>query len=397
MRSFEHWMRQVLPPYSVCLLALAPVVGAFLLEWLVVRRIYGEWMNPLAIKEELDVHMHQGIVAGIACAYGVWRVAGFHPFFRPKYREWLKTVAWDPSQPLPLGSPTLAWQDGVILLAMGVIAGDWQWGLVNGAAMLGGWSVMLIAANFASQFDWLSLLGALALLPAALSEHFPWLGAAMLPAYLISAWGVKPSLQLFPWEKMPRWDAMHSTRVEQVGRPSDSWPLLRTEHSGDIAVGIAIGSALKFATFAGAGAATFVVVANLDAIERGGYSATSFQPAAILSLLMACIRLWIYCGACRPPISLAGRIATGRLVIPGYDQVFVAPLLVLLIGIGAPTVLWRLGLSEPLAAGITMFATFAVGLGMGPNLERWHMTGNHRIVVRRPAGSKQFAKSRGAA
>ena len=37
-----------------------------------------------------------------------------------------------------------------------------------------------------------------------------------------------------------------------------------------------------------------------------------------------------------PPISLWGRIRTGRLIIPGYDRVFLPPMLALVIGVGLP-------------------------------------------------------------
>lgn len=392
IRTFDRWMRRVLPPYSTCLLALSPIVGAFLLECLIVQRIYSEWVNPLAIEEGLPFHMHQGILAGIACAYGVWRVAGFHPFFRVKYREWLKTAAWDPSQPLPFGSPTFAWQDGVVLLAMGALAGSWDWALATGAAMLGGWSVMLIAANFAAQLDWLALLGSIAMLPVTLSDHFPWLGGATLLAYLISAQGVKPSLQLFPWERMPRWDALRSTKVEQCGRPSDSWPLLRTPHVGAVEVASSTGVALKLATFAGMATLTLTAAADLDQHRRGWGEFDASPLLATATLLLTAGRLFTYCGTCRPPISLVGRIVTQRLIVPGFEQALVAPLLTLLVGFGAPIILWNWGFGNAISTGITMFLLFALALGLGPNLAQWQMTGAHRIVVQKPTGSNRLTR-----
>jgi hypothetical protein len=397
IRRFERWMRQVLPPYPVCLIALGPVFGGMLLEFLVSSHIHGEWVNPFTGEQRLDIHPHQGILLGVAFAYGLWRAWGFHPYFRPKYREWLKTVAWDPSQQLPLGSPTLAWQDGVVLAMLGTLGGRWECLAAYGAAMLGGWSALLTAANFAARLDWLALAGGLALLPVALSEAFPWLAGMTLPAYLISAFGVKPSMRLFPWEHMPRWNAMNSTKVEQAGRPSDCWPLLRTDHLGDVEIAIAAGTALRLAIFAGAATFTFVAAANLDQHHRGWRELDTLPILATATLLMTAGRLLMYCGTCRPPISLAGRIATGRLIVPGYDQALTAPLLVLLIGFGGPTILWHWGAGNALSAGLTMFAIVAISLGMGPRLGRWQLTGKHRIVVRRPAGSQRWANSRGGA
>jgi hypothetical protein len=324
MRRFERWMRQVLPPYPVCLIAISPVFGGMILEFLVASHIYGEWANPFTGEQGLDIHLYQGILLGVAFAYGLWRAWGFHPFFRPKYREWLLMVAWDPSKPLPLGPPTLVWQDGVVLATFGAIGGRWECLAAYGAAMLGGWSALLTAANFAARLDWLALLGGLALLPIALSEQFPWLAGMTLPAYLISASGVKPSLRLFPWEEMPRWDAFNSKKVEQAGRACNSWPLLRTAHFGDVEIAISIGTALKLAVFIGAAAFIFVAASELDTRGRGMREFDVLPLLAISTLLMTACRLLIYCGACRPPISLAGRLVTG-------------------CGIGALAMPWRRG------------------------------------------------------
>jgi hypothetical protein len=401
IRACEQQLRRVLPPYPICLLALSLVMGALLLEILLSRLIYGEWVNPFAISEELNPHLHQGILPFIAFGYGLWRVAAFHPCYRPRYREWLKTVAWNPHLPLPLGSPIFGWRDGVVLVTIAAMAGSWQWGLASSAAMLGAWSVMLIAANYAAGFDALVLAGSLALLPTVLSEFHPWLGSMTLLAYLISIMGVKPSLQLFPWESMPRWDALSASQREKTGRPSDAWPLLGTCRYGGVPVGITMPHALMLATLAAAAAATFTLKFELDAVARGfrrGSGETDLMHLLISSCLLMCgVRLLLYCGTCRPPISLAGRLATRRFIIPSYDQIFVAPLLVLLIGMGGPRILWHWEANDSLTAGIAMFAMVAVALGMGPNFSRWQLTGNHRIVVRRPAGSRQFTKSRGTA
>ena len=49
-----------------------------------------------------------------------------------------------------------------------------------------------------------------------------------------------------------------------------------------------------------------------------------------VTVIALVVRLLIYTGPFRPPISLRGRIATGRWVIPGYDYVLLAPLCTLL-------------------------------------------------------------------
>ena len=94
------------------------------------------------------------------------------------------------------------------------------------------------------------------------------------------------------------------------------------------------------------------------------------------------IRLLVYIGPCRPPISLWGRIMTARWIIPGYDCVFVAPLCTLLValiglavGIVADPAYWG-----TVVYPLTMAAALIVALNMGPSLARWRLTGHHRIA-----------------
>lgn len=393
IRSFTRWMRVVLPPTWAMGVAATFSVIALVLNWWVLSLILDGMDDSITVQEERAIHLHQFSLGCIAFIYGLWRVLGFHPFYRPRYREWLRSVAWDPSKPLPLGPPTLVIQDGIVLLALAALGGDWEWGLVYGAAMLAGWSALLVAANYGAGLDALALLGALTLLPLMLAEFYPWLGAMTLPAYLIAAAGVKPGLRMFPWERMPRWEALNASKVEREGRPTDLWPLVRTFHSGSVPIEFALSHALLWATFLGAAAATLTVAIEMDEIARGHRylrDASGMTTAVrCICLLLGMFRVLTYASYCRPPISLAGRIATGRLIIPGYDQIFVAPLLVLLIGFGGPVILWHWGASDPLAIGITLFAMVAIAFGMGPNLGRWHLTGENRIVGRRPVWSKR--------
>jgi hypothetical protein len=92
------------------------------------------------------------------------------------------------------------------------------------------------------------------------------------------------------------------------------------------------------------------------------------------------LRSMIYCSGNRPPISLAGRMATMRWIIPTYDRVLAAPLL----GAGVTLALFGCSLVDsrhdrwllPLGAA----AVLLISLGLGPSLRSWRLTGGHRIV-----------------
>lgn len=401
MRSVLRWMRVVLPPPWAIGAAVGFTAIAYAISWWLNYLILEGFDAPLTVQESKAICAHQSSLGVVSILYGMWRVAGFHPFFRPRYREWLRTVAWDQSKLLPLGSPTLVAQDGIVLLVLGALAGSWEWGLYYAIAMLAVWSFLLTVANYGAGLDALALLGAMALMPLMLMKFFPWLGVMTLVAYLIAAAGVAPSMRMFPWERIPRWDALNgSSKVEQEGRPTDSWPLLRPPHLGDAPVAMSLTHAMMWATFVSAAMVTITLGIELDDSTRGGTYERSFSGAMLAvraaSMLLCFGRILTYASSCRPPINAAGRLATGRWIIPGYDQIFVAPLLTLLIGLGGPILLWHWRTSAPLAAGISMFAIVAVTFGMGPTLSTWHLTGEYRVVLRQPSRMKQFAQRRAA-
>ena len=93
-----------------------------------------------------------------------------------------------------------------------------------------------------------------------------------------------------------------------------------------------------------------------------------------------------------PPISLWGRIATFRWIIPGYDRALLAFPLALLalpavILAGAP-----FGIEPrqctPAVAAIMVFIT----LSTPPTLRNWRLTGRHRLVAAIPKISQEFVQ-----
>jgi hypothetical protein len=91
-------------------------------------------------------------------------------------------------------------------------------------------------------------------------------------------------------------------------------------------------------------------------------------------------RLVAYCNGYLPPLSLLGRLARLKPIIPGYDIVFVAPLLSLIVAAAA----WYVPEWTPADRTITIAVAICVNVwvlfGMGPSLKSWRLTGNHRIT-----------------
>jgi hypothetical protein len=110
----------------------------------------------------------------------------------------------------------------------------------------------------------------------------------------------------------------------------------------------------------------------------------------------------------RWPISFWGRLRTLRWIIPRYDVIYVAPLLAELILVGTQLGAGYLfttngGMGNPanpmldwLAIGCSscgVAATFLVLLVMGPVLERWALSGAHRIVFDKTALGGESSQS----
>ena len=101
--------------------------------------------------------------------------------------------------------------------------------------------------------------------------------------------------------------------------------------------------------------------------------------------------IWNY----RPPISLWGRIWTGRWIIPGYDQMLAAPVCALIVGVLLPFLLDYWGAPPEYFFPLSLTVVLLIVLEMGPSLNRWQLTGNHRIVpVRASSGRSAQGKER---
>ena len=85
-----------------------------------------------------------------------------------------------------------------------------------------------------------------------------------------------------------------------------------------------------------------------------------------------------------PPISLLGRVATRRWIIPGYDRVFVAPAIAMLLAAALPRLLIEVGVSPAAATFLATAAAVFAAIGIGPTLMNWGLTGNYLMAKHLP-------------
>lgn len=376
-----RWMRVVLPPYWVIVLA---VFTYCLAEG---PTLYSEFL----VGQTLDLPVRGGAVFFhvLAIAYGVYRVLAFHPIYRPNYANWLNTTPWARDKPLPLGPVVLVAQDAAVLLVTGLAAllqkGLEPWHLLP--TFFAGYLLPLAFALWLSD-QWLPAyaiafgVGAMVSLSA-----MPGVRLAFALAFLAVAW-----IALWrSWLSFPQFvqfaeqfrlrtgrtrKGLDSIAPKLLGWPYDylppSWKSERTIARHD-----KIMACLLFSWW-------FYVGGTL--LPKHPESAKILLAVNIQAILVATVaRTFRYCMGFWPPISLLGRVCSGGWLIPGYDIVFVAPVLTFLVGFVLPFRIIGKDLEFlPLFQVLALLLCF----NLGPSYKSWCLTGNHRIsrpIIDNPA------------
>ncbi len=318
-----------------------------------------------------------------AVAYAVFRVWAFHPSLRPGYRQWLAQTPWRHPAPLPLGPVHLTAADAALL--GGAFVAAWPFYGVSLAlepiqAFLAVYLVLLLAALLVTA-EWAAAYGiwfGLGAMVLARDSVWPYFAAAGV-AYAAGWIGLRRPLTRFPRE-LPEVKLVGLTGEQFMAQFSATracaWPF------GYLAPGAAPvmtvrGHALALAALGGWTA--YVVGAVIPWPGHiHGMSGHFFLHSVLSPVGFIQISLY-HLHQHRPPINLAGRMFTGRWIVPGYDQIFVAPLLSLAVMMLAPfgVLCWELNQAIAFPAAFA-FALFIL-LTAGPSRRRWFLTGRFRV------------------
>ncbi len=374
-----------IPSWTVWLFLL----GAFAL-WLLPLVLYAIVIRGLditAVREwlagEVPFYLHTGWCAAAACVYGVFRATYFHPIASRAYGRWLAVSPWEYGQPLPAGPLNLVWQDAAVIAVMTAIA------LLPPAEP--GYS-LLVAAGFLTFYSGRLCLTALGL--RASWPLFIWAllagGGLLVVAYPIGVLGVsvlmllparaaiRVALRDFPNSRAVR----QRLTVDKECRAEKSeaevlWPaspatpdlwLFDLRPSEVLMFSLAVGWIL-FAV---------ALLPDDPSMHQRPPHWTFYGFAAIV---LIAVRLLVYCVGHLPPISLLGRLATRRPIIPGYDQVLVAPLAGGICAVALPIGLLAAGASEAVACGVSATVTAWLVLGLPPRWQEWHYRGHFRVPL----------------
>ena len=388
-------IRQLLPPSMYVVLAFLVIAG---LEgvWYTSRRVPGAADHLLLMRD--------GVILFLMGGYGIYRVAAFHPLFRPKYLEWLEQTPWCPGLPLPLGPVRLAWPDIVIAGGLGLLLCDPRQianpQLSRISAVTGYLTFMQAYAVTSTVTVWLTrprgaayLAAFLIALSARLSVWSPIASLVCLVAGIVTDdRGLRQSWHLFPWRETTDWGRRLKTdwksmqtragqgisedmAPDRVPPAELGWPfgvcspyvapkLITTREK------------LLIAALLGFWVHALMSVTDGEFIRGVAFLALPLGGFVLLLLKLAPIGANFL-----PPIDLRGRLLTMRWFIPGYDMILVGPLIILvLIGAGAEVGHFVLQIpADILVPSVVTIVVSALSVA-GPNPDHWMLTAPARIV-----------------
>jgi hypothetical protein len=318
----RRWFRVVLPssPYfATC------VVGYLLIE---MTRAFCLWYWGVGDVDEMLRRLGGIWVCVTAVSFGASRVFKFHPLFHADYRRWLKSTPWNFRQPLPVGPIHLVPQDVAIALLLMAMAWDHEIPVLRiPLAFLAGY---LIALDFSLWFTGAKQQAYLVAFGLGLVLHLRANPAVTLVAaagvYGLGFVGLRRSLERFPWTLPEVWNTGFANMAgaqdltEYFGAKKTGWPC---DEISPRRPSIGIGYADALAVSLLAGWWVYVLMSTVAPMNQAPFA---FVAAHVMSPI-ALFRAGIYCNRHDSPISLWGRLWTGRWIIPGYDVVLVAPLI----------------------------------------------------------------------
>lgn len=331
-----------------------------------------------------------------ALTFAVIRISK-HPGINTKYSQWLQFTPWRPGKKLPNGPVGFCFLDLLVLSALTFMG--WQhdsslmllvpiiFFMVYSLASLG-----LFGSVEEYGFCFPLLFFALPLLVYPFMSLYAAF-AVSLTLFSITHVCALQVLKKFPWN-MPSWTINEREIRKSAALGLTGWPFskLCIPVEKDKKNGVKITQSLKFvsaliigAWFAWLEHAITRTVLSLGTEEFSYSFVGSYVIILIGATLLSLIRLLVYASKLSGPISLFGRIATGRFIIPGYDKIFIAPLATLVAAATLPPLLNFVGLGLPWICDISILVLFALIIGLPPGLTEWQFTGKGNLPKPNPA------------
>ena len=435
VRQRRRWWRSDNPASLLSVPVITIWLAVYLLTW-VGDGLLADWLGSDVAGHGLRLLM----VAGSVVAWGFIRAGFYSPVSRRGYAEWLATTPWTSNRPLPFGPLRLTWIDAVLIGLAGAVLttnmlvaggtggagvelpepdklpeafaglvwlGEWVAEAVH--PWLGAWVLVTLPLAGLFLLPYVFLAGlqltarpwerrvVMALLPLVLYPRFEVLQAVatLAIAAVVVDFGQRRMLRTLPYaavgmDRDPR-EVAAEEAAGLVGyafggvapRPADADPVVSRPWAmlANRAIFAWWLTVIAGVVWHAEGGAAWVG----QALVQGSILDTTFPGVLVawplLSGILLVARLMRYLSQRRPPVSLLGRLRTGRLVLPRYDVVWVVPVLIVGWWWQGPGVLASFGLS---GAGVVWAAVFVqmVLARLGPPTPTaWDHTGQHRVTV----------------
>lgn len=401
LRQFRDWIRIVIAPDWMLWGALASLFCTWTFEWLL--RLCVPWIARLSAPSVSDSELylpeipsiHLASVLLVAFLYGGYRGVAFHPLRNRRYGLWLAQTPWKFSMPLPLGPIELVWQDVAALLAMICLSllppQEFNFVLYVPAAFLLAYCAMHIAPlqQLGSYRDVCVTIVVFA--GAILFGRSPLALLSLAVAFYGFIYAeIRRSMRDFPFT-FKRRRTLGLVPYVMRRPPEIGLPILPSRDTN-------AGNALLFFVNRHAllvGAATGIMFFSIAFQCR---SAKEFDVALpyvhrLISMILIVVRTFAYLVGHLPPISFRGRIATRRWMLPGYDIMFVAPLVALFVAFVLPKLLLLISVPPIVAFPFSTAVTIWLCFGMRPTIVEWHYTGHFRIPNEIPGKRQEFVRA----
>ena len=393
------WLRLVLPRGSLVSIALILLVLFCIIIEVSLGVLLGDPAVEASAEASRDIahalrRVEGGALVFAALMLGAQRIMFFSPL-RPDYRAFLAATPYTGRQSLPLGPLHLVWQDLVVLggaTAFCVFAAGMPAHLLVFLFALGYVAALLLTLCATGQ-----ILSAYALaftmgLAVMAAGNALWAFLALTAVYGVSYAAIAMMLRRFPWDtgcdaddasRLTRDQDLREVPPRSYGQPalnlSDmrmvGWPL---SSLGPRCLGAACPFAHGLLISVLFGWYGFGILRCFPPIPRRDWA---FCWALILAFAMVLggHRLCVYKGGAAVSISLLGRVATGRFIVPAHDKVLLAPAAIGLVGLIGPPLAHKFGISPGVTLIVAPALMLLIVLTAGPTLANWRLTGAYRV------------------
>ena len=396
INKLVNWMRLVLPRFEIAVVFLICVA---LVEGVHLLIIWKGWNPDAGPLREARLSLY----AIAALCYGIFRAVAFHPHVIEDYRRWLENTPWTPKYPLPAGPITLVPQDlVVVLILMGINLDPSLRSFAIPVAFLTGYQAALAFIHWDLKEWRLAYAVGFVLGTQGFFLLRPELQLPIAVACYPLTWlAVQRTLGRFPWPRSQFADQFAGIFSSKGGETALGWPYdaLASKQPQEI---ISRHDAICLALLIGW--CELSLVWGLEPRTRP-FILACFQ---MFLFFAPAGRMGAFMTGYQSPIDLWGRIRTGRLIIPGYDRIWIASIVAWTVAMPLHSMALEAGLSGSLSAqlGTTTYAhlpaAWQINLAplattlmllalflIGPGLRSWQLVGKHRIVFA-PQSRKEF-------